>query len=723
MAYKNSDGASSIANEWGQWRYFNSALTKLGESKAPAPTIKPQKTVEEVDDWFGAIGAVFKGIQGVYEARKELAENVADEYLQSHSLEEYKQQMMEGKVPFQDDPLAMGALKRKHGSILFSKIAQDFQDRVDANEFKGMAPEQVDAEFFKYMKEQSEGAAKVFGYADNDYFFNKGLYEDSPSQRVKMMLRQKTVEDSYQRSQDLITNAARLSAISSSENVSADLIVSEYEEQGLLSGAHEKPEDTLKKAASNLEILAANPYAGQTLRDLKDREIPHLGGVTFGQIMGEEGYKGLLIKNANAKYAVDAQDKLDYQNGLDIMANNGKAAELEALRNAEFQASGGLLTDKIKDIEKARDAAVRVQLANAKRAAVELEKQREKDEKSAVATSYINALIRGDAVYPKTVEKLTNTDIDTAYARMVDTGIITFTDQLALANNSHLQFNDNSARKYFNNQCNKAIEWLDGAVESYLTSKVLPNTDRVPKEVNILAEVYKADPTNFGTITGIRSDEPLKTGRAMAVFLNSGRPIEDLIRGRAKRKAMIDEGNKAKVDKIKSDAVKSIQDPMLGNTADIDYNGKEYVSTLAFAFIDDGDSAAQAVKKAEAEYNKSFKNFMGTSVPSSFFRGTTGIIVPDKDLIERLKKDIPKKYLTGDANKVRLSFEHNSRVLTVSDHAGNAIFSINQKQASELVDSISDDIFNRSSKWDTINKSFSEHVSPEALSQFEMLDK
>ena len=723
MAYKNSDGASSIANEWGQWRYFNSALTKLGESKAPAPTIKPQKTVEEVDDWFGAIGAVFKGIQGVYEARKELAENVADEYLQSHSLEEYKQQMMEGKVPFQDDPLAMGALKRKHGSILFSKIAQDFQDRVDANEFKGMAPEQVDAEFFKYMKEQSEGAAKVFGYADNDYFFNKGLYEDSPSQRVKMMLRQKTVEDSYQRSQDLITNAARLSAISSSENVSADLIVSEYEEQGLLSGAHEKPEDTLKKAASNLEILAANPYAGQTLRDLKDREIPHLGGVTFGQIMGEEGYKGLLIKNANAKYAVDAQDKLDYQNGLDIMANNGKAAELEALRNAEFQASGGLLTDKIKDIEKARDAAVRVQLANAKRTAVELEKQREKDEKSAVATSYINALIRGDAVYPKTVEKLTNTDIDTAYARMVDTGIITFTDQLALANNSHLQFNDNSARKYFNNQCNKAIEWLDGAVESYLTSKVLPNTDRVPKEVNILAEVYKADPTNFGTITGIRSDEPLKTGRAMAVFLNSGRPIEDLIRGRAKRKAMIDEGNKAKVDKIKSDAVKSIQDPMLGNTADIDYNGKEYVSTLAFAFIDDGDSAAQAVKKAEAEYNKSFKNFMGTSVPSSFFRGTTGIIVPDKDLIERLKKDIPKKYLTGDANKVRLSFEHNSRVLTVSDHAGNAIFSINQKQASELVDSISDDIFNRSSKWDTINKSFSEHVSPEALSQFEMLDK
>lgn len=311
MAYKNSDGNSSIANQWGQWRYFSSAMTKLGESKATAPTIKPQKTIEEADDWFGAVGVAFKGIQGVYEARKELAESVADEYLQTHSLEEYKQQMTEGKVPFQDDPLAMSALKQKHGKILFSNIAQDFQARVDANEFKGMAPEQVDAEFFRYMKEQSAGASKAFGYADNDYFFNKGIYSDSPNQRVKMMLRQKTVEDSYQRSQDLISSAAELSALSSSKNVSADLLVGKLAEQTLTTGAHEKPDDTLKKVSSTLEILSANPNASQTIRDLKDREIPGLDGVTFGQVLGEEGYKNLVIKNANFKYASDAQSKLD----------------------------------------------------------------------------------------------------------------------------------------------------------------------------------------------------------------------------------------------------------------------------------------------------------------------------------------------------------------------------------------------------------------------------
>ena len=30
MAYKNSDGNTSIANQWGQWRYFKSELSYFG---------------------------------------------------------------------------------------------------------------------------------------------------------------------------------------------------------------------------------------------------------------------------------------------------------------------------------------------------------------------------------------------------------------------------------------------------------------------------------------------------------------------------------------------------------------------------------------------------------------------------------------------------------------------------------------------------------------------
>ena len=34
MAYKNTAGTTSIANEMGTWRYFNSGLAKLGEYKS-----------------------------------------------------------------------------------------------------------------------------------------------------------------------------------------------------------------------------------------------------------------------------------------------------------------------------------------------------------------------------------------------------------------------------------------------------------------------------------------------------------------------------------------------------------------------------------------------------------------------------------------------------------------------------------------------------------------
>ena len=704
MAYKNSDGNSSIANQWGQWRYFNSYLTKLGEYKATAPTIKPQKTIEEANDWLGAIGASVKALKGVYEARKELADTVVDEYLQSHSLEEYQQQMKTGNVPFQDDPLAMSSLKQKHGKILFSAIAQDFQDRVDANEFKGMAPEQVDAEFFRFMKEQSAGVAKSFGYADNDYHFNKGLYSDSPEKRIKMMLRQKTVENAYQKQQDLIANAAELSAVCSHDSISADLLVSTLANQYLTTGAHEKPEELLKKVSSGLEILAANPNAGQTIKDLKDREIPGLNGVTFGQMLGDEGLKELVLKNANFRYASDAKVKLDFQNNLDVMATNGKAQELLALRNAEFEASGGLLTDKVKDIEKAYDAAVKVQHANAKKNAIELKKQQDELLKTSASRAYVQAVARGEPVVSKDVAGITNKDIDTAYQYLVDTGSITFKDQLSIAKNPHLPFNDNPARKYFTNQANDALNWLNNSTKEFMTSKTFPK--EVKDSVNTLIEVYRADPANFSNITGSSSNKNFEDARALAIMLDSGRPIEDIIRGRAELKKLNDDNNTKEITKIRSEAIKAIQDPMLGDSKDIDYNGKAFVTTLAFAFRSMNEPVGNAVALAEAEYNKSFKNLMGTSVPSSFFTGRSGLTVPDKELLARIKKEIPSKYLDDVDKNVTLSFDNYSRVLTVADRAGNSIFSINQDEASKLVESIGDEIYKMNERQEMLKEKY-----------------
>ena len=94
MPYKNSDGNSSIANEWGQWRYFNSALKKLGNS-TPAPvSITPKSPVVEKEiNWMNVAGDVIKGAMGVFEARRDLSYSIADDYMKKHSLKEYQQAM------------------------------------------------------------------------------------------------------------------------------------------------------------------------------------------------------------------------------------------------------------------------------------------------------------------------------------------------------------------------------------------------------------------------------------------------------------------------------------------------------------------------------------------------------------------------------------------------------------------------------------------------------
>ena len=103
---------------------------------------------------------------------------------------------------------------------------------------------------------------------------------------------------------------------------------------------------------------------------------------------------------------------------------------------------------------------------------------------------------------------------------------------------------------------------------------------------------------------------------------------------------------------------------------------------------------------------KSFKNLMGTSVPSSFFTSWSGVTVPEKELLNRIKKEIPDKYLTDVDKNVTLSFDNSSRVLTVADRAGNSIFSMNQAEASNLVESIGDELYNRVERQEMLQEQY-----------------
>lgn len=362
MPYKNSDGNSSIANEWGQWRYFNSALKKLGNS-TPAPvSITPKSPVVEKEiNWMNVAGDVIKGAMGVFEARRDLSYSIADDYMKKHSLKEYQQAMQTGSIPFQDDPLAMQRLKYDHGKLVFQMSEQDFNERVNKGEFVGMEPEQVDALHYEHSKKSMKEVADVFGYADgNDYWFNEGFFEDSEANRIKSLLRNSEVTNDTLIQQRLTNDISKVVAMINSGEVAPDAIANIIAETYTQSGYRYTPKDLAVLSKSILEAVGKSPYGDKVLNAIENAEVPGTG-VTFKEYIGEAGIGAVKQASANLRYNIDAKSMYDFKEKVDNLARNGDHATLGTMLAEEIKANGNTKTERTEYLYKGVEAAKKAQ--------------------------------------------------------------------------------------------------------------------------------------------------------------------------------------------------------------------------------------------------------------------------------------------------------------------------------------------------------------------------
>ena len=176
MAYKNTEGNSSIANQMGTWRYFNSSLQKLGTYKPAPVSINPKgvTTSKEQVDWADAAWKAANGALGLFEVRKQASYAKADKYLRDHSIEQYRKAMAQGSIPFQDDPLAMQRLKYNHGKIVFQLAQQDFLSKVQRGDYINLEPQEVDAKHYQYIRSSMQEVKDSFPMfnPEDDYWFN-----------------------------------------------------------------------------------------------------------------------------------------------------------------------------------------------------------------------------------------------------------------------------------------------------------------------------------------------------------------------------------------------------------------------------------------------------------------------------------------------------------------------------------------------------------------------
>lgn len=715
--YQNSAGNTDISRQYGEWRYFNASIKKLGEYRAPRLNLRQQPVMSKNEiNWGEAVLEAGKGMLGMFEARREYSYKLADDWLSKHSLEEYHQAMKSGNVPFQDDPLAMQRLKFRHGEVLADIAQRDFQSRIEKGEFIGMEPEEIDAENYKYMQEVLTKDTDVYPYkANGDWFFNQGFWANANKFRSEVFDKSKTVDDNYYKQQALIqTQADIVSLVQGGAN--AKQLSSAMQLAPEAFGYHITPEEWTKIAANVGDQLSLTPWGSQVIDQMKDMKVPTLGNITYKDIWGgEKGVQALKVSSANFRYSNDVVLRRSDFNTIEDLVNKGNVEELQR-KAIEIRKQDGGDSTRFKDYW---DAASRAQTQRDK-----LIKQRAKQTKESsvdtanlyLADRYLSALLNGDSdirdytnerhwdaegkkLFPQLGDekfKLTKENIDYVFEESVRRGRYTPAQIAQMATATYDTYNP--AREYIRNNCKNAFSVIQGQVKNV---NAVPNFKvEEPENISTLLEIYLADPSAFGDLG---SQDTLMMQTMLHAFSGGILDYNQMIR------SMAWYANESKDSKdvktitnriIKRDITDKLDMISLGDGGAIDNTPlvKSIVQYTAGFYKVMGLNNEQAISKAIEQVNDNYYQIGNNMVPKRFFSNSTLTARGTELLADKWADSVSKELEARHMDFTGVNIWHNpySNSIEVCDAGnGNMIMSLSKEELGRLIDKEKENIFIR----------------------------
>lgn len=531
---KSTPYNSSIANEFGQWRYFNSALKKLGEAKPIAPNIvaKPTTVDDNEVDWMGALGAAAEGIMGYFDLKKQQGIETANKYLQTHSLEEYRDEMRNGAIPFQDDPFAMQSLASEYGKVYFNAVNQAFADKVAAGEYKELKPEQVDAAFFEFANENLQGAAKDFGFSEDASFFKQGFYENSKAARIKAMMDNVVVRDADLRAKATVQRNAKITALCNSEEGTV-----ESKSQAILDVFAEcRTTEDVGESFKHLQgALAESPNGSEIIDYLKDKVLEPYG-VKISDMIDPASLDTIRIKSLNVRDSMNSAQWMDFVTQVDGLVNNGDVRQVEAMLKLEVANGGGSKTQRytylLGAVSRAQSQADRINKETAK--------QYEADMLSRRYAQRVQAQLDGQDVEnwntAKPQYKGLGTDAQVAIVRTMANTAFQSGDSRKVVKVLELASTPTADGDVWKKACKEIVDETLADVESDISyarddgtgmvppdrTTTLENGDKIPTSMFKLATLYSVNPTAISRMVGDNTTKATKY-QYVARLVNEGR--------------------------------------------------------------------------------------------------------------------------------------------------------------------------------------------------------
>lgn len=717
MAYKNSNTTSSIANEMGQWRYFNSNLKRLGSFQAPSLNIStPQIPVDAEVNWMNVLSSTFQaGLQG-FGAYQKAAYDKAQKYIDTHSLEDYKKAIAENSIPFQDDPIAMDGLKSGYAGIVRNLVQNTIQNKIANNEYAKLTPEQMHAKVYEEYKKGVTDLGDSLGFnAETDFFFNQGYWAGAAEEGAKLVAANRVVQNDFSKKE--YTRNAYLQIISAVNNdaVSADGLVKIMNDTFNKGSVHFDATEQTAFLTNAVKAISETPLGSDRLREIANKVVPGTN-LTFRELIGTEAYDAYVVKANNVADKHNADAYVNDRNTIDSWVANGDTAAIESELQNHLARNGNVNDNRAIYLRDAYSKALKTIQTNNKKVAEEQAKQ-------GLAYGALSAALTGKAITPDAqahiselkkedwLKALTYTPeggkpmviLDPAHLEQMTPEELMYNQQrvLEIANSGIIPASKNPCVDMLKNQVSEQLSSMNSIVDTYRQDKsALKDPQGLLKEVQKLESAMALWDTHGEKFERFLSnnyeEKDIAMLRAIRATHDSGVPITETIKGISFIRSAYDKKNPNYIEDKKTvlklgESLKASEvfDAGRSSVPLTDLRVSNQIEVLAAShFVSSNFKDAKASREwAVTEFNKSHFNLMGTAAKISFFDPLATVreqnIYSGYDVhkyLDNLDRYIWDKLKdNGVQSESQVTIAYNNDVVSfIDNHNGVVVFAMNR---------------------------------------------
>lgn len=290
-------------------------------------------------------------VQAVQENRNDMANTKVREWMRDKTLDEYRDAIHRGDVPFQDDPLAMSVLHNKSAYNLALQVEQDIESKITEGKYDTV--EAADQARVDALRGAREAYTKAFNLGGDNKAFDAGFYRDEEKRRDVLARLQTDVTNKRLKTEaEIIAKADMVAPIpevirGGGPKVAAQYIVSSARKAFDL-GQVRTDAERLGLISTAMDSLQESPQGHEVLRSLGEMKVPFGGqDVTLRDVFGG-GKFDLMVVNAQTKENErNAQRFIESTASLSEMVSLGDDVGIRKHINTLVAETGGVMTPEI----------------------------------------------------------------------------------------------------------------------------------------------------------------------------------------------------------------------------------------------------------------------------------------------------------------------------------------------------------------------------------------